>query len=46
MDILELEEKKDKIYAFMQSEEYTPMKLKELANLLQVPRSLKRLSIS
>ena len=41
MDILELEEKKDKIYAFMQSEEYTPMKLKELANLLQVPRAEK-----
>ena len=38
MDIQELEEKKEKIYSFITSEEYVPMKLKELASLLQVPR--------
>ena len=41
MDIQELEEKKERIYAFIQSDEYTPMKLKELASLLQVPRNEK-----
>ena len=38
MDIQELEEKKEKIYSFLTSDEYTPMKLKELASLLQVPK--------
>ncbi len=38
MDIQELEEKKEKIYSFLKSDEYTPMKLKELASLLQVPK--------
>ena len=41
MDIQELEEKKDKIYSFLQSKEYTPMKLKELASILQVPKQEK-----
>ena len=41
MDIYELEEKKEKIYSFIQSEEYVPMKLKELAGLLQVPKQEK-----
>ena len=38
MDINELEEKKEQIYSFITSKEYTPMKLKELAVLLQVPK--------
>ena len=38
MDINELEDKKEKIYAFLESEDYSPMKLKELALLLQVPK--------
>ncbi|MCR5204056.1 MAG: RNB domain-containing ribonuclease [Lachnospiraceae bacterium] len=41
MDILELEEKKERIYEYLKSKEYTPMKLKELAVLLQVPRAEK-----
>ncbi len=41
MEIYELEEKKERIYAFLTSEEYTPMKLKELAMLLQVPKQEK-----
>ena len=43
MDIEELNEKKEKILGFIESEEYTPMKLKELAGLLQVPRPEKEL---
>jgi len=38
MDINELEEKKEKIYSFLKDESYTPMKLKELAMLMQVPK--------
>ena len=38
MEPNELEERKEKIYDFLTSEGYTPMKLKELAMLMQVPK--------
>ncbi|MBR4341500.1 MAG: RNB domain-containing ribonuclease [Lachnospiraceae bacterium] len=41
MDINELEEKKERIYSCLTSEEYTPMKLKELAMFMQVPKQEK-----
>lgn len=38
LNITELEEKKAMVYEFMGSELYVPMKVKELAMVLQVPK--------
>ena len=38
LDTIILEEKKEMIYDYMTSKEYQPVKIKEMASLLQVPR--------
>ena len=42
MEHFEIKQKKDMIYSFIKSEDYRPMKMKELAVLLDVPKEEKQ----